>query len=96
MTKVNKTYSLDFETVRILEEYCHASDNWDKTISRSKVVNDAIRWFLSGDENVAELIHSRESLVQRIQEYNLKLDSAESKESTPISRPWWRRLLLGQ
>lgn len=94
MSKVIKAYSLDLETVRILENYCSASDNWDRTISRSKVVNDSIKWFITGD--IAELVHNREVLVERIKQMNLKLDSAEAMESKPISRPWWRRLLLGQ
>ena len=89
MAKVNKAYSLDLETVRILEEYCSASDNWDKTISRSKVVNDAIVWFLRGD--TAELVHNNERLMEAVKRANVELT-----EPRPISRPWWRRLLLGQ
>ena len=89
MSKVIKAYSLDLETVRILEDYCRQSDNWDKTISRSKVVNDAIRWFLSGD--TAELVHNNEKLMQAVKRANKEIMSP-----TPISRPWWRRLLLGQ
>ncbi len=89
MSKVIKAYSLDLETVRILEEYCHASDNWDKTISRSKVVNNAIVWFLRGD--TAELVHNNEKLMAAVKRANKEIMSP-----APISRPWWRRLLLGQ
>ena len=92
MAKVNKAYSLDLETVKILEDYCSASDNWDKTISRSKVVNDAIVWFLTGD--VAVLKKERDDIHSRwVDLVNQKHDS---KVSRPISQPWWRRLLLGQ
>lgn len=89
MSKVIKAYSLDLETVRILEDYCSASDNWDKTISRSKVVNDAIVWFLRGD--TAELLHNNERLMEAVARAN-----KEIMNPAPISRPWWRRLLLGQ
>jgi len=44
--KVGKAYTLDVEVVQMLERYCAASETWDKRRSRSKVVNDAIRWFL--------------------------------------------------
>ncbi len=89
MSKVIKAYSLDLETVRILEEYCAASDNWKTTISRSKVVNDAIRWFITGD--TAELVHNNERLMEAVKRANVEL-----MEPRPKYRPWWRRLLLGQ
>lgn len=92
MAKVNKAYSLDLETVRLLERYCASSDNWNRTISRSKVVNDAIRWFLSGD--VAEQIHNHQELLERYTQ--LLREKDQLRESRPIDRPWWRRLLLGQ
>lgn len=89
MSKVIKAFSLDRRTVEILENYCRQSDNWDKKISRSKVVNDAIVWFLSGD--VAELVHNREALVERIKQMNLKLDAAELYQ--PPKKSWWRQIL---
>ena len=92
MVKVNKTYSLDLETASILEDYCAASDNWDKKVSRSKTVNDAIVWYLSGD--VEELKRERDEIHARwVVLVNQKHDSKVSK---PTNRPWWRRLLLGQ
>jgi len=93
MSKVIKAYSLDLETVRILENYCSASDNWDRTISRSKVVNDSIKWFITGD--IAELVHGNEQLQERFRKAMIEKDQS-STESKPISQPWWRRLLLGQ
>lgn len=92
MSKVNKAYSLDLRTVKILEDYCAASDNWDKKISRSKVVNDAIVWYLSGD--VSELKQERDDLHK--QWLKLVNERHNSTVSAPTSRPWWRRLLLGQ
>ncbi len=92
MAKVNKSYSLDPETFMILENYCASSDNWEKRMSRSKVVNDAIRWFLSGD--VAEQIHNHQELLERYTQLLRERDKL--RESRTINRPWWRRLLLGQ
>lgn len=89
MSKVIKSFSLDVETVQILERYCSASDNWDKTISRSKVVNDAIKWFLQGD--TAELVASQDALMKKVRELAMLRESPE-----PTSPPWWRRLLLGR
>ena len=89
MSKVIKAFSLDRRTVDILEDYCKQSDNWDKTISRSKVVNDAIVWFLRGD--TAELVHNNEKLMEAVKRANKELISP-----TPTNRPLWRRLLLGQ
>ncbi len=85
MSKVIKAFSLDTRTVEILEDYCRQSDNWDKKISRSKVVNDAIVWFLSGD--VAELVHNNEQLVKKFGEEMRKKDSPKPTKS------WWRVLL---
>jgi len=87
MSKVNKAYSLDLETVRLLEDYCAASDNWEKTISRSKVVNDAIRWFITGD--VAELVHNNEQLQKRFSSAMKK----QHEQNPRAQRKWWRQLL---
>ena len=92
MVKVNKTYSIDLSTAQMIEHY--VNDSVDAgLVSRSKLVNDAVRWWLSGEENVAELVYDRERLVERIREHNLKLDSMESKKT---DLPWGRRLLLGR
>ncbi len=92
MVKVNKTYSIDPETFMMLENYCAASDNWKKNVSRSKTVNDAIVWYLSGD--VEELKRERDDIHARwVELVNQKHDS---KVSMTPGRPWWRRLLLGR
>ena len=86
MVKVIKAFSLDRRTVDILEDYCKQSDNWKKTISRSKVVNDAIVWFLSGD--VAELVHSNE---QRLDNFQRVLKDRD--EPGKPAKSWWRQIL---
>ena len=83
--KVNKTYTLELDTVKMLEKYCAASDTWDKKISRSKIVNEAIRWFLQGD--TAELVANQEALIAKVKEM------AMARDAPPHSRSWWRRLL---
>ena len=90
--KVGKAYTLDVEVVQMLERYCAASETWDKRKSRSKVVNDAIRWFLTGD--VANRIHSHEALQQRYREVCIELSQYKDRSTERIdNRPWWRRLL---
>jgi len=92
MVKVIKAYSLDLKTVQLLEWY--VNDSVDAGLmSRSKVVNDAIVWFL-GPDNVGELVHANENLRKKFTE--LMREKHGITESEPISRPWWRRLLLGQ
>ena len=86
MSKVIKAFSLDRSTEDILEHYCRQSDNWDKQISRSKVVNDAIVWFLS-DTDRAELVHNNERLVAAVQRANQQLANPTKKKS------WWRQIL---
>ena len=90
--KVGKAYTLDVEVVQMLERYCAASETWDKRKSRSKVVNDAIRWFLTGD--VADRIHSHEALQQRYREVCIELSQYKDRSTVEIdNRSWWRRLL---
>ena len=86
--KVNKTYTLELDTVQILENYCAASDNWDKRVSRSSVVNSAIRWYLQGD--TADLVASQEALIAKVRDLALANDRAREN---PARLSWWRRLL---
>lgn len=89
--KVGKAYTLDLKVVEMLERYCAASETWDKRKSRSKVVNDAIRWFLTGD--VADRIHSAEALQKRYREVCIELAQYRDKSPQRIdNRPWWKRL----
>jgi hypothetical protein len=92
MAKVNKTYSLDPEVFMMLERYCSASDTWGKKKSRSKVVNEAIRWYISGD--TADLVDSQEKLMAKVRELAMRSEK-EDTASMPKTRSmtWWRRLL---
>lgn len=83
--RVNKTYTLELETAQILEKYCAASDTWDKKVSRSSVVNSAIKWYLQGD--TADLVASQEALIAKVREL------AMAKDDLYRARSWWRRLL---
>ena len=85
MSKVIKSFSLDMETVGILEDYCSASDNWDQKISRSRIVDNAIKWYLAGD--TAELVESQQALMAKVREL------AKSRDFPKVNIPWWRRLL---
>ena len=90
--KAGRSYTLDLEVIMMLEKYCAASDTWDKRKSRSKVVNDAIRWFLTGD--VADRIHSHEALQQRYREVCIELSQYKDRSTPELkNRSWWRRLL---
>ena len=83
MAKVNKAYSLDYETIQLIEEYTHNGQN-----SRSALVNNAIKWYLRGD--VIELVEELE--------FNKKIlkDMKIARESRNPNLSWWRRLLLGR
>lgn len=83
MAKVIKSFSLDIETVQLLEAYC--VDDWDSKPSRSRLVNDAIRWYISGD--VAELVDGNKQLQKRFAAAQKKLHAPMPKKS------WWRQLL---
>ena len=85
MAKVNKAYSLDIETIQLIEEYTNGGQN-----SRSRLVNNAIRWYLSGDgQTIADLQDEIVILKQIIADR--RLTDLESP-----SPSWWRRLLLGR
>ena len=85
MAKAIRSFSLELKTIQTLEDYCKKSDNWEKNISRSKVVNDAIVWFLTGD--VAELVHNNEKLVKKFG------DAMRQKDDPNPKMAWWRHIL---
>ena len=55
MAKVNKAYSLDMDTIQMIEHYTHGGEN-----SRSALVNNAIKWYIRGD--IHELQQQHEQL----------------------------------
>ena len=86
--KANRSYSLDLEVIMMLEKYAAASDTWGKRKSRSKIVNEAIRWYISGD--TADLVDSQQKLMAKVRELAIRNNANSSKESRAS---WWRRLL---
>ena len=86
--KVNKAFSLDPEVVAELDRYARSMETWDKKVSRSKIVNDAIRWYLGDTIN---LVKQRDALIDRLKEANQQLDQQVSRLDD--NKSWWRRLL---
>ena len=58
--KANRSYSLDLEVITMLEKFASAHDTWGKKKSRSKIVNDAIRYHITG--GYAEKLDSLKTL----------------------------------
>ena len=80
MAKVGRTYTLDIETIQLIEEYTYEGQN-----SRSRLVNNAIRWYISGDgQTIADLQDEIVILKQII---------ADRRPTVSIQTSWWRRLL---
>ena len=73
MAKVNKAFSIDPETFLMLDRYCAASETWDKRRSRSAVVNEAIRWYLQGD-NADMITDSHRDLMERFRLKCIEVD----------------------
>ena len=99
MAKVNKAFSIDPETFIMLDRYCAASETWDKRRSRSAVVNEAIRWYLSGD-NADLITDSHRDLMERYRLKCIEVDdlvAANEKLHVPVAERgggvWWRTLL---
>ena len=94
MAKVNKAFSIDPETFLMLDRYCAASETWDKRKSRSAVVNEAIRWYLQGD-NSEMITESHRDLLERYRQKCIDYDEITLKLAV-VSGPyssWWRKLL---
>ena len=81
MAKVNKAYSLDIETIKLIEVYTHGGEN-----SRSALVNNAIKWYIRGD--MAELVEDHKRLLE-----NYNRVCKELYGDKPAQQSWWRRLL---
>ena len=113
MAKVNKAFSHDPEVFILLDKYCRSHEEiGGKRWSRSRMVNEAIRWYL-GD--TANLVRQRDVLQRELRNRNEEIDSlseriktleeerivvrTERPGSTELEtryRSWWRRLLLGR
>jgi hypothetical protein len=70
--KVNKAYSLDIETIKMIEDYTHGG-----VTSRSALVNDAIKWYIKGD--VIELVEANKQLQERFGEAMRKLNPTKPR-----------------
>ena len=96
MAKVNKAFSIDPQTFIMLDRYCAASETWDKRRSRSAVVNEAIKWYLSGD-NADLITDSHRDLMARYRDKCIELDELRSQAKIPVAKRgrgvWWRTLL---
>jgi hypothetical protein len=93
MAKVNKAFSIDPETFLMLDRYCAASETWDKRRSRSAIVNEAIRWYLQGD-NADMITQSHKDLLEKYTKVCNDREMLRTQlgvDRNPQS--WWRRLL---
>tara|TARA_Y100000361_G_C11150678_1_gene340823 strand:- start:658 stop:948 length:291 start_codon:yes stop_codon:yes gene_type:complete len=83
MAKVNKAYSLDLETIQLIEEYTNGGQN-----SRSRLVNNAIRWYISGDGQTIAELHDEIMFYKELLAERTKVPVAKRGRGV-----WWRRLL---
>ena len=60
--KAIRAFSLDIDVITMLEKFAAAHDTWGKKKSRSKIVNDAIRYHITG--GYADKLDSLETLQQ--------------------------------
>ena len=85
MTRVGRTYTLSLETIQLIEEYTNSGQN-----SRSRLVDNAIRWYLSGDGKREADLQEEILFLQKI------IADRKPTESERTDLSWWRRLLLGR
>ena len=85
MTRVGRTYTLSLETIQLIEEYTNSGQN-----SRSRLVDNAIRWYLSGDGKREADLQEEILFLQKI------IADRKPTESESPDLSWWRRLLLGR
>ena len=85
MTRVGRTYTLSLETIQLIEEYTNGGQN-----SRSRLVDNAIRWYLSGDGKREADLQEEILFLQKI------IADRKPTESESPGLSWWRRLLLGR
>jgi hypothetical protein len=81
MAKVGRTFTLDMETIQLLEVYTHSGET-----SRSALVNDAIKWYIRGD--FVELLEDHRKLKEQYDRVCNQLFGDKPKKSV-----WWKRLL---
>ena len=83
MTKVGRTYTLDIETIHLIEQYTNGGQN-----SRSRLVNNAIRWYISGDGQTIADLHEEIMFYKELLAERKKVPVAKRGGGV-----WWKRLL---
>ncbi len=88
--KIVKAYSFDVQHIQTLEDrYPHGK--------RSEVVNEAVKWYISGDKlSYDKLVGIRDAMQARILELSEENERLKARKPSPQRTSWWRRLLLGQ
>jgi len=88
--KIVKAYSFDVQHIQTLEDrYPHGK--------RSEVVNEAVKWYISGDKlSYDRILAARDALQARVLELSKENESLKARKPSPQRTSWWRRLLLGQ
>ena len=82
--KVVKSYSLDLDVVQMLEN--HHKDAYGDIGSKSKTVNEAIRWYMGGTHELVDELELMKKIIA----------ARKPTESERTNLSWWRRLLLGK
>ena len=80
--KAIRAFSLDIDVITMLEKFAAAHDTWGKKKSRSKIVNDAIRYHIQGgyadkldsldnlQANFTRVCQEKAELEEKLQETN--------------------------
>ena len=79
---MNKAYSLDIDTIKLIEVYTHFGET-----SRSALVNDAIKWYIRGD--FVELMEDHKKLKEQYDRVCNELYGGNIIQT----HSWWKRLL---
>lgn len=61
MAKVVRAFSIDPEVARMIDRIAQKNSSWSKNPNKSKVVNQALRWYYLTD--IAEIIDSKDEEI---------------------------------
>ena len=62
MAKVVRAFSIDPEVARMIDRIAEKNQTWAKKPNKSKVVNQALRWYYLTD--IAEIIEMKDSEIE--------------------------------
>lgn len=62
MAKVVRAFSLDPEVARMIDNIAEQNSSWEKRSNKSRVVNQALRWYYLTD--IAEIISDKDEQIQ--------------------------------